>query len=645
MKTTEKKEKKEKPSKISLIFLGISFIAFITYTIIEIINYTTFKAFLPKLLGIVFILSFLICFIIISLKNTNRKASIIIGCILVTIYSIINILLSLNIISLPHDEYVPNFYNQSILEVDSWYKENNIDVVKLYEYSDTIKKYHVISQDTLYPTLTKDINTITITISLGPDLNKEIIVPNFIGLSIDDVISFAEKNYLSNISINYQISEDSIDKVISQSKSGTLKRNDNIIVTLGKSEETGDINIIDLTNKSKLYALAWLNKYNFKVEINEEYSDKVTEGYVIKQNYVNEIKNPNDDVITLTISKGKMILAPDITSMSQEEINEWVLNNNLKITYKEAYSDEVFAGDIISANVKENDVINNSDIEVIISKGALKMIKYINLNNFINWAEENNVSYDIKYEASAIVKKDSLISSSHKEGQVIKKDDTVILTISSGKNITIPNFINMNKTNIQNKCKELNLTCSFKYGGYTENKAKDIAINQSKKTGTIVSEGTNLTITLSSGIYVKVNVPNFVGQAKNNIQTQCNNIGIVCKFTYQAGYNSTPKDHALKQSKTGTVNKGSTITITLSNGPAITYNITIDANQLSSGNPNATKATLEAKLKNACPGVTFIFRFEKANSGIGYLSPNSDVKVGNNQLMQGETYNVIINSN
>ena len=85
--------------------------------------------------------------------------------------------------------------------------------------------------------------------------------------------------------------------------------------------------------------------------------------------------------------------------------------------------------------------------------------------------------------------------------------------------------------------------------------------------------------------------------------------------------------------------------VTLSNGPAKTYTVIIDANQLSSGNPTATKNTLQTKLKNACPGVNFNFKFEKANSGIGYLSPNSQVKVGSNSLTQGKTYNVIINSN
>ena len=71
----------------------------------------------------------------------------------------------------------------------------------------------------------------------------------------------------------------------------------------------------------------------------------------------------------------------------------------------------------------------------------------------------------------------------------------------------------------------------------------------------------------------------------------------------------------------------------------------VDANQLSSGNPEGTKKTLQSKLKSNCPNVNFTFEFKKANSGIGYLAPTSDIKVGSNTLTEGKTYKVIINSN
>ena len=262
------KEKKKQSFTIHKLFLILAFIVFIAYLIVEILNYDSFLNFVPKLLGIVLILLFLICFIIISAKNKKQHGIIVVGSILIIIYSIVNILLTMKIINFPTDEYVPNFYNESVLKVDEWKIKNNVTVTYNYEYSDTILKNNVISQNISAPTLSKDITELIITVSLGPDPEKEIIVPSMIGLKYDEVLKYIEENHLSNVEIEYQTSEKDIDTVISQTKSGTMKRNDPITFILSRtSEEIGEIEIIDFTNKSKLYATSWLKKYDFKIDI------------------------------------------------------------------------------------------------------------------------------------------------------------------------------------------------------------------------------------------------------------------------------------------------------------------------------------------------------------------------------------------
>ena len=642
-----RKENKEKRFKVYKIFLWIALLSFLIYLYIELKNYTSFLNFLPKLLGLFVILLFILCFIISSIKNEGKnKFFIILGCIFLTFYSVFNSLLTLNIISLPTDEYIPNFYNLSINKVNEWKKEHsNINIIEVYEFRDDIKKYYVAGQDITPPTLAKDVKDLTLTISNGPDYNKEIVIPSFIGLKYNEVIKYIEENFLNNVTFKYTQTEDNIDTIIDQEGSGTQRRSDPIILTVA-TKEKAEISIPDFKNKSLLYAKSWLEKSGFKVETTYEFNDTIDKDFIINQNYKNEIKNPDEDIIILTVSKGKVTVVPDIANMKVDDINNWVIENGLKISYDEVYNDDIKMGDVVSSNLKKGDKVSSGDkIEITISKGNLKMIELSDINDFINWAKNNNIEYDIKYEYSDTVKKDNIISCSHKTGSTIKVDDTIIITVSKGKSVKVPNFINKSKNDIQNTCKTLNIDCSFKYGGTTEKTAKDIAINQSKKASTIISEGTNVLITLSSGIIEKINVPDFTGKSKNEITNTCKKIGVNCNFKYANGYSNTEKDIAVSQNTKGNVNKGSTITISLSNGPAKTYTIIIDANQLSSGNANATKNTLEAKLKNACPGVTFKFTYQKANSGIGYLAPNSEVKVGSNKLVQGKTYNVIINSN
>ena len=644
----KKNDKKTKSFKTHVVLLILAFITFFTYLVFQILDITNISDSIYQIIGSIFILSLLISFTVMCFKSKKNNTGLIsIGSILVIGYCILNILLLTKIITLPKDDYVPNFYNQSINEVIKWKNNYKVNVIEKYEYSDTVKKDYIISQNISAPTLSKDIKEIIITISLGPDLDKEVIVPNFIGLKYDEVLDYIEENHLSNVKIVYQKSDKPQDTVISQSKSGTMKRNTEIIITFAKdTDEYGEMEIIDFTGKTKLEALGWLEKYSFKSEIKEDYSEEYDEGIVIDQSSKNEVKNPETDTITLTISKGKKVLAPDISSMNVDEINKWATENNVNISYKEEYSDEVSLGDVINSSVNTGELIEKGKkVTISISKGKLEMINLTTVSEFTNWAENNNVHYDINYENSDTVKKDDIIRCSHKTGDVIKKDDTVIITVSRGKIITIPNFVGMAKSEIQSKCSSINLSCSFKTGGYTESTKKDIAISQSKKSGTKVSEGTGLTITLSAGIQEKVTVPSFKGKTKSQITTSCKSIGINCTFKYESSYSSTPKDVCTKQSITGTVNKGSTVTITLSKGPAKTYKIVVQADWLSWGNPQATKATLDKKLKANTEGVTFKYEFPKANSGIGYLSPNSQVVVGSNTFVQGQTYIIRINSN
>lgn len=635
------KEKEKKKNSILVKILSIlTIIVYLLYLTLLIIKNNITNNIIETLLIFIFVL----CFIILCFKNKEKKNNIFIitGLIIIVSYSVINILPLIK----NKELYVQNFYNMVITDVYKWKEYNeNIDIEEIYEYSDLVSEYHIISQNVIPGTNINDISKIIFTISMGPNYNKEIIVPSFNGWKYDKVIAYLEKNFLNNIEFTFEDSTLAPNTVIYQDGSGTRKRNDLIKITFSK-DEINPTEIIDFSNKSLLYATSWLQKNGFKYELKYDFNNTIKNNFIISQNITNEIKDPFNDTIILTISKGKIIEVPDFTKMNQDEINEWIINNNLKIIYNEIYSDKITLGDIIDSNIKYGDIVESgSTINLTISKGTLKMIKFATLDEFIEWANKYNIAYETVYEYSNTIKKDNIIKISHEENQIIKTEDTIIITISKGKSISIPNFVSMSKTNITNKCLELNLTCSFKYGGYTENIKKDIATYQSKKQNTIVSEGTSLIITLSSGIYEKVNVPSFTGQTKSEISTKCKNIGIVCNFNYQNNYSTVNADIAVSQSKTGTVNKGSSITITLTKGQAKSYNVVIDPNQLTSGNPTKSKETLKNKLESKCPGVTFVYIFEKANTAIGYIAESSEVKIGENILTQGMTYKVIINSN
>ena len=636
--------KEEKKSKLILLASIISIISFIAFIVFKYLDKIDFLKDTNTLIILICLFIINIVFIIIGLKNNNKKINkfIMIVLMLITLLNIYNILVLKNVIKFSNDNYVLNFYNKPITDVYEWNKKKKINVSEVYEYSDIIPIYNIISQDVAAFTPLDEVTDLNLIVSNGPNYELETVVPSFIGWEYDTVIDYLEKHFLNNVKIEFATSTNKANTVISQEGSGSRKRND-LIKLVFAMDELKETEIIDLSGYSLIKATGWLTQHGFKYEINYDNNDNVLKDYIISNSNVGDKLNPTDDVtIKLIVSKGKIIKAPAFKTMTQDEINAWIMENDMKVDYQEKYDESAPLGDIISSTVNENEIIEaGSKITIVISKGKLEMPKITSIDDFKIWASENKISYQINSEFSDTVKSGDVIKASHNEGDAIKEDDTVVITVSKGKSVTVPSFIGMTKSSAQSKCNSLGISCSFKYGGYTD-KSKDIVVNQSQKSGAKISTGANLVITLSNGIQPKVNVPSFIGMTKSEITTKCKNIGITCNFTYQSSYSSTPKDKCVSQSKTGTVNKGSTITITLSKGPAKTYNLTIYETDCTWGNAKATKDNLTRKLKSKYPNVKFNISCKKADSGIGYLHQSSQIKIGNNTVTEGKTYSIII---
>ncbi|MBQ8892078.1 MAG: PASTA domain-containing protein [Bacilli bacterium] len=632
-------DNKYKKSKLCIFFLVLALIVILGYGyyLSRTLDFKNLEL-LDIVKSLSFVLISLIVILILFKVNTKKSAPYVILLTLILMgYSVFSVSYAR-----PDILYVSDFVNKSYEEVLTWASSHDIELITLHEYSDTIPINYVIMQEYGITKPLSEIKTFTVTISDGPSPYKEIVVPNFIGFKYDDVMKYIKENYLSNVEIDFIISDKEKDTVIEQIGSGTMLRNDKIKFTFSYGSEIETEAVKDLKGLSLFEATSYLKRIGVKYELSYEFNEKIKKDYIISQDKINEVV----ESLKLVVSKGHEIVVPDLSKMSSTEISKWATSNNIKIKYESVYNTEVDAGKIIQVSKNESDKIEEGEtITVTISLGSIIMPEVTSISEFKLWATSNNIPFQENYEFSTTVKNGDLIKVTPDKGTKITENDTIVLTISKGKSVTVPNFVGLTKTEVTNKCKNASLSCTFKYGGLTENTKKDIVTLQSKKSGITVAEGTNVTITLSSGIIEKVTVPSFNGKTKSEITNSCSSLGITCNFSYSSNFSETPKDTAISQDKTGTMNKGSTINITLSKGSAQTYTIVIDGSMLSLGNPEQTKNTLSSKLKNACPGVNFNFSFKSVNSGIGYLNPDSQVKVGSNTFTEGKTYNVIINSN
>ena len=502
----EKKKENVRGIHKSKIILGFAIllllvaIGYFVCTLVFLDSSSSFlNTFIPNLLLVFFSILFVaLCFII----PHRKKGMILFSTVLLILFFSIGICNTLEIELFPSSKRVENFVGKSLVDVISWAQKNHVSIEQEYEYSDMIPEYSIISQDIEVGTKLKDIQSITVAVSEGANPEKEVIVPNMVSWDSERVLTFIQENYLSNVSVEFVESDKAVDTVIEQDKSGNLKRNEEIQLTFSLGEELNDdpIKLIDLLGKSKFEAEFYLKQNRIRYELEDVFSKKVKRGYVAKQSVdAATMVKPEDETVTVSISKGPKIQVPDLKKMSMTEITEWVIENKLKLTFSDRYDDSVSENQVLDANYSKGDTVEQGTvIEIILSKGSLKMPKFSSYQEFKDWADKYEIRYEEKHEFSSEVRQGEVISYSYQTGEVIKNDDVIIVTISDGAKLEVPDLEGLNKSAAITQLKKVGLDYNFVYKSSTT-VAKDKVISQSIRAGSEVSEGTTITVTLSSG--------------------------------------------------------------------------------------------------------------------------------------------------
>lgn len=517
-----------------LVILGVTLLIGIIYLLDVILfgkdSITYFTNVIYAFLLTVFI--FIYVLVGINASKTNGKSFIIIGSLFLMLFSLLNIFNNHGIINIPKQKYIEDFTTKYMTEAKEWASDNNIRLKEVYEYSDTFKEYTVIYQSVKPGTLVKDIEELSITISEGPDYSKEVLFPSMVGKNVDYVLEFIENNYFTNVTINFVENEETRDIVINQDKSGALPRNEAITITvsIGSLEEIEDVQLIDLANMSVFKGTTWLKRFGIKYDIEYEYDDNIPRGNIISTDTEVGSMVGKNTTIKLKVSRGAKIEVPKLVGKTEKEVTDWIIENKLKVTYKDAYSSEYEKGIVSFASVNEGDIIETGTaIEITISKGALRLEEFNNVDELEEWANKYNVKVDIKREFSDSVDSGKIISSSKKAGEIIKEDEVIEITISLGKAYVIPNVVGKSKDEANKACNNAGITCSFVYA-YSNSVENGKVIKQSKSSGSKVAKGAVLTVTVSKGkepVVVKKTWDVYIQQnwtVSGSYQESCNNI-------------------------------------------------------------------------------------------------------------------------
>lgn len=521
------KTRKVKRHPVVNFFLFLTLVSSLAYFGITLWTGEDNTNFFGTLISSVIFVVFSILFIAICVSNPNRKkGSIVLGSFFLLLFNIYGSLTSLGIVQVPAVGQVENFTGKSLTDVVSWASSNDITLNQDYEYSDMVPEYSIISQDIVEGTKIKDIDEITVAVSEGPNPDKEIIVPDMTSWDSERVINYVEDNYLNNVEVSFEESDQAEDTVIEQSESGSMRRSDKLELTfsLGEEANNSDVKIRDLTDMSEFAATFYLKQHRIHYEIERDFSKNINRGHVSEQSVKagEMVKvNTDDEKVIITISRGRSITIPNLKKMSMVEITEWVIENKLKVEFTNRYDDSVKENRVIEANYDTGEKVEQgTTIEVVISKGSLVMRNFDSLEEFRKWADKYNISYEEKHEFSDDVPEGEIISFSYKKGDTIKNGDSIVVTISDGKECEVPDLIGMSRKEAIDALEEAEL--NYNFVTQNSNKSKNTVIKQSISAGSNVSKGTTITVTLSNGKSVEAREENSSGNSSSTSNSSSN---------------------------------------------------------------------------------------------------------------------------
>ena len=488
-----------------------------------------------------------------------------------------------------------------------------------------------------------------------------------------------------------------------------------------------DVGILKLPEEEKITSYTnipyktlneWATKNNIEIEAEYEYSDEIVKGNIIRIDvnegtYVKDIKK-----IKVTISEGpdydKLIIIPSMIGWNIDDVVKYIENNhliNVNINYEKDNSEK----DTVIKQNKNGELRRNQEFVLVVSYGIEELEENIDMIDLTNmslfnatlWLKRNGIKYSIEYEFSDTIDKNIVISQNINANTNISiNDDPVILNVSKGKSINVPNLLKMSVEEVTNWVTQNKLKIEFDEI-YDEEIETGKIIKANFNENDHIEEGTLITITISKGqikmqqfnslyefkewankyninysesyeysntiskgnvisysydvndivdpdgvIYVKVSlgkaisIPSFIGKTKTEASSICNNLGIRCTFS-TGTYTNYNTNIVYSQSKNqGTkVASGTSITLTISKGIPETKSLAILQNWISIGNADATIASLKSNFATYYPGVNFNFIKVKSNTlNSGMIAENSPTGAGS-VVKQGQTYTIYIVSN
>lgn len=208
--------------------------------------------------------------------------------------------------------------------------------------------------------------------------NQDVNLPNFVGMTKEEAQKEADK-----IKVKLEFEEEfSADveegKVISQDpefkENSKIKEKSTVKLKISKGTEL--VKVPKVTEMEKEEAIKTLEDLGLKVEIKEETSKKVEEGYVINQDIAENKEINAGDTVTITVSTGTgitQVSVPSVTGKTENEARTALESAKLKVTVNYEEDSSKTEGIVLKQNVESGKKVDEgTTVTITVNKAESK---------------------------------------------------------------------------------------------------------------------------------------------------------------------------------------------------------------------------------------------------------------------------------
>lgn len=325
----------------------------------------------------------------------------------------------------------------------------------------------------------------------------------------------------------------------------------------------------------------WSTSNKIDVTFIKDYDENHDLGIIFDQNVdVSERINKRSNVIVY-VSRGKdpgqYISMPDFKNWNIDEIQEWldenlITNANFEIIVDEDLEPGTFVEYKLDEGVTEENFSESDSIVFVISKPE-NSNDPIKIPNFIGWSESKVKSWsllsgiDVEFEEafSDEIEKGNISNQSELAEEMLTPGTSIIITISKGKVVIVPDFENKLITDVKSWADDNNII--IEYTEVYNEQDKDIVIDQDVSADIEIESDSTINITVSLGNTLKIpNSSSITSLEKwiNNKNKQGANLSISKSYEYNSATVGS-----LINIPSGNIKIGSNINIKISKGPQI----------------------------------------------------------------------------